>query len=209
MQLISSSLTFPPVKWWAFALGADNVIIDQTEHFQKMSYRNRYNISGANNPIQLSVPLVNGRDQRSAMADVLIHNADKWQVQHWRTLTSVYSRSPFWQYYEHSLGALFVQPFSHLTAFNEAGLQWVQKQLRIDIATSAAGFFVKQYPGDFTDIRNMKPATDKFAPGSFPEYYQVFCERTGFLPNLSILDLLFSEGPNTVAWIKANKARIL
>ena len=204
MNIVSSSVTFAPIRWWAYALNAQSVVIDTTEHFGKMSYRNRYNISGANNPIQLSVPLVHGREQRIPMGQVLIHNADNWQVQHWRTLVSVYKRSPYWEFYEPSLEALFNTNYTHLHEFNHAAFTWSAKQLKANIPLSAADTFIAHYPSGFIDLRGMKPSTDKHILSDFPTYYQLFEERIGFQPNLSILDLLFSEGPATKAWILGN-----
>ena len=204
MNIVSSSVTFAPIRWWAYALNAQSVVIDTTEHFGKMSYRSRYNISGANNPIQLSVPLVHGREQRIPMGQVLIHNADNWQVQHWRTLVSVYKRSPYWEFYEPSLEALFNTNYTYLHEFNHAAFTWAAKQLKANIPLSIAEVYLTHYPSGFIDLRGMKPSTDKHILSDFPTYYQLFEERIGFQPNLSILDLLFSEGPATKAWILGN-----
>ena len=111
-------------------LNADLVIFDGAEHFQKMTHRNRYDISGANNTIKLSVPLVNGRNQRVPMREVCIHNEERWQVQHWRTLVSVYKRTPFFDHYATTLGELFQTQFTHLADFNKATHRWVKAQLR-------------------------------------------------------------------------------
>jgi len=208
MNIVTSSVTFAPIRWWAYALTAQSVVTDTTEHFGKMSYRNRYHISGANNPIQLSVPLVHGREQRIPMADVLIHNADNWQVQHWRTLVSVYKRSPYWEFYEPSLETLFNTAYTHLHQFNRDAFTWVAKQLKATIKIAAAETYIAQYPYSYTDLRSMKPSTDKNLLTGFPTYYQIFEERIGFQPNLSILDLLFSEGPATKAWILRNSEHL-
>ncbi len=201
MQAISSFIPFPPISWCAQALQATTIIFDKAEHFEKMSYRNRYTISGANNVNQLSIPLVKGRNQRITMGDVLIHNEEKWQVQHWRTLTSVYKRSPYWEYYEQSLQVLFDTPFNHLIDFNLATVQWLFRQLKAKTAIEFATTYQASYPADFIALRNLKPSQDRQNDGSFPKYYQVFEDRIGFIPNLSILDLLFAEGPATMLWL--------
>ena len=177
---------------------ADTVILDAGEHFQKMSDRNRYEISGANNGIKLSVPLVNGRNQRVAMKEVRIFNDTRWQVQHWRTLVSVYKRTPFFDHYADSLQPLFETQFSFLTDYNSAALHWVKQQLKIRFEEKETDTYLKEYPQEIIDLRPDKP----IAQHQFPKYYQVFEDRIGFLPNLSILDLLFSEGPNAVSILK-------
>lgn len=202
MNIVSSFIPFPPITWWSFVLKAEELLLDKAEHFEKMSYRNKYAISGANNPIQLSVPLVKGRNQRTPMTDVLIHNEEKWQVQHWRTLVSVYRQTPYWEFYEQSLQHLFETSYTHLTDFNLATLQWTCKQLKLKVPITITDTYLASYPTDTADIRHIKPAKDKEQLKDFPRYYQVFEDRIGFQPNLSILDLLFSEGPMAKGWIE-------
>ena len=193
MTIVSPFLTFPNTGWWMQVAGAGLVILDKGEHFSKMSYRNRYRISGANNPILLTVPLVRGRNQREPMAGVQIFNEERWQVQHWRTLVSVYKRSPFFDHYEDSLLALFETEFTLLTDFNKAALLWVNEQLKMNFTIRETDVFVKDYPAEVVDLRKMKVFN-----ANLPKYYQVFEDRVGFIPDLSILDLLFSEVPGAV-----------
>ena len=187
-------------------IAAGTLVLDKAEHFEKMSYRNRYTIGGANNVNQLSVPLVKGRNQRIPMAEVLIHNEERWQIQHWRTLVSVYKRSPYWEYYEQSLQSIFETQFTHLIDFNLASLQWLVKQLKAQIDIQITETFAASYPAEVLDLRHIKPTSEKYDQGTFPKYYQVFEDRIGFIPNLSILDLLFAEGPATSAWLSKNAA---
>lgn len=207
--LISSFIPFPNILWWAVVGQYDTIMFDIAEHFEKMTYRNRYAIAGANGKIQLSIPLVCGRNQRTPMADVMIYNKENWQVQHWRTLVSVYRRSPYFEHYEHSLESLYNTPFEKLTDFNLASIQWLKKQLHLSFTEEVATRYEKHYAEGTTDIRSLKPAVEKKAMDNFPVYYQVFTERTGFLPNLSILDLLFSEGPYSMRWIHENRKQIV
>ena len=205
MQIVSSLLPFPPICWWAYVIDADLVIFDVAEHFEKMSYRNRYKISGANNPIQLSVPLVSGRDQRTAMSGVRIFNDTSWQQQHWRTLVSVYKQTPFWDHFEPGLKNFFELQYMLLTDFNRAPIHWAMQQLKVNVQISETSSFVTKYPSGIKDIRAIRPGKENLEDQAFPRYYQVFEDRVGFLPNLSILDLIFSEGPQAKKWIMANK----
>ena len=204
MSIVSSYIPFAPIAWWAQLAHDPNVIFDKAEHYEKMSYRNKYNISGANNPIQLSIPLVSGRNQRTVMADVLICNDTDWQTQHWRTLTSVYRQTPFWEFYAHTLEHLYTKTFERLTDFNSASFSWVAQQLKLISDASETDIYLPHYPEGIADMRKIKPSTDKTLHATFPRYYQIFEERIGFQPNLSILDLLFSEGPQTKNWLLAN-----
>ena len=197
MTVISSFLTFPNISWWKLILEAELVMLDAGEHFQKMTSRNRYDISGANNPVKLSVPLVNGRNQHIPMGQVCIFNGETWQTRHWRTLVSVYKRTPYFDHYAPGLQQLFTAEYHQLISFNRASIEWVMKQLLLKFEIEEASVYVKEYPEHIKDLRNFK--NNKLET---PRYYQVFEDRVGFLPDLSILDLLFSEGPGAITRLK-------
>jgi len=195
-QIVSPLIPFPNIAWWQLVNGCDEVIFDHAEHFAKMTYRNRYYITGANGLIQLTVPLAHGRNQRTAMQDVRIDNKERWQVQHWRTIFSVYGRAPYFEHYAPVLEKLFNQKFDDLVTFNHATIQWLKKETGINFNETAASTF-KQYESPVVDLRaNFRPGTEKKSlPAEEAIYYQLFSERNGFYPNLSLLDMLFSEGP--------------
>lgn len=199
MQVISPYLTYPRISWWLRVINAGAIVFDIHEHYEKMSSRNRYKISGSNNSILLTVPLVNGRNQHTPIADVQISNESNWQVQHWRTLVSVYNRSPYFYHYQPSLEQLYEQPFTHLVDFNKAALDWVLKQLKFKPQLLETEAYHRECRDGCIDLRN-----DKSTALPMPKYYQVFEDRIGFVPDLSILDLLFSEGPHAKDWLRAN-----
>jgi hypothetical protein len=206
---ISSLIPFPDISWWAAISSCDTLYIDVNEHFQKMSFHNRYYIAGSNGMIQLSVPLAGGRDQHAIMRNIGIFNQNRWQVQHWRTISSVYRRSPYFDFYERDLQLLFETPYSSLTDFNLATIHWLKQQLKISFDEIYPADYKKEYEGALYDLRGLKPAHKKNTVAPFPQYYQLFSERNGFLSNLSILDLLFSEGPYTMKWITEHRQEIL
>jgi WbqC-like protein family len=175
---------------------ADKVILDIGEHFEKMTGRNRYAISGANNPILLSVPIESGRNHHAAMRDVQVFNKDNWQLRHWRTLISVYKRTPFFEHYESSLSALYEHRYEKLADLNLAALQWAMRQLKLDMDIEVRPEYVKD-AGEMMDLRD-----DRVFTNALPRYYQIFEDRVGFLEDLSILDLLFSEGPASRGLLK-------
>jgi hypothetical protein len=193
--IVSSFMPFPSIAWWMSAAKSETIILDRAEHFEKMSYRNKYYITGANGPITLSIPLTDGREQRKPMKDVQICNKDRWQIQHWRTLVSVYKRSPYFEHYEPSLERLFHTQYDLLIDFNLATIEWLKAQLKLKCNIEFADTYLKEHEGTI-DLRNLKRSKD--VANNTPKYYQLFEERNGFLPNLSLLDLLFSEGPATV-----------
>ena len=199
--IVSSFMPFPSIAWWMEVAKSNTLILDRAEHFEKMSYRNKYYITGANGPVTLSIPLTDGREQRKPMRDVGICNKDRWQVQHWRTLVSVYKRSPYFEHYEPSLEPLFLTPYALLTDFDLASIEWSKKQLRLTFDIEFADCYLKDHEGAI-DMRNMKRSKEDVT--NAPKYYQLFEERNGFVPNLSMLDLLFSEGPGSVELINGS-----
>lgn len=189
-------VAFPNVYWWRQFAHSTVVLLDYAEHFRKMSFRNRYLIAGPDGVVTLSVPVAEGRQQRRSMGSVRTDARDKWQIRQWRTLQSTYNRSPYFEFYAHQLEPLFSRPYELLVDFNRDSIEIVAQLLglRPEIRT------VTEYtpvPADgVLDLRNeflCKAYEAKLEPTK--PYHQVFSDRTGFLPNLSILDLLFNEGP--------------
>jgi hypothetical protein len=194
--LLSPTVPFPPLNWWRQALACQNVVIDTGEHYQKMSYRNRYYVASAQGKMLLSLALANGRNQRIASNQVRIAYNEPWQQQHWRTLVSLYQRSPYFEFFEHYFEPMFQQQYEYLHEWNMVGIQQIIKILKLPITLTETKVYQKHYSEEYIDIRNdFKPSPKK--EWHHPEYYQVFKDRIGFVPDCSILDLIFCEGMQT------------
>lgn len=175
-----------------------HTVFEQYESFQKMSYRNRCQVLGAGKVLDLTVPLIGGRDQKAFTKDIRIDNGYHWQVQHWRTLESCYNKSPFFFYYRDSLEALLFQSFERLWDLDLATINWVVEKLKFEIRVEFSGSFKRQVEGDTMDYRNrFKPSNRK--RNNFSLYQQVF--DNGFETNLCILDLLFNLGPASLEYL--------
>ena len=198
MNLIIESQYLAPVIAYKMSIQISNVEFELYEHYRKMSFRNRCVVMGAHGPITLSVPLEDGRDQRLPFREIRVANRQNWQSQHWKTITSCYNRSPWFEYYRDELEELYREPFSLLIDWNMACWGWMTRQLGLSVKTSFTDAYHPYYDeNEYVDFRN------KLLPKSinheFPQsikYQQVFEERTGFVPHCSILDLLFCEGKN-------------
>lgn len=194
--LLTESQYFPCIYFYKALIDHNTLLIEKYEHYQKLSYRNRCYIAGPNGTILLSVPLARGKNQRTLMKDVRISNEEKWQALHWKTLVSAYRRSPWFEYYEDDLQGLFDQPFTFLLDWNLACFEWANRMLGYSCTPDFTNAYEKEYDPatGITDARNRFRPGERTEQGAGPAYTQVFQDRTGFLPNLSILDLLFCEG---------------
>jgi hypothetical protein len=192
--MISSSIPFPPVSWWMYACKAKNITFDLAEHYQKMSYRNRYYLAAPEGKLLMSLPLEHGRNQRIPVNEVKLSDRTDWQSNHWKTIVSLYRRSPFFEYFEHQFRPLFEQKYERLHDWNIEGIKLMNTLLKLDLTfSSEKENYIKSYPEEIIDLREkLKPQQEPLT--AIPQYYQVFEERVSFIPDCSILDLLFCEG---------------
>lgn len=201
MTLLSDLQYLPPSTLFKRSIEYSNIEFDIYEPFHKMSFRNRCVIAGSNGPVLLSIPLQEGREQRKPMKEVRIDNKRSWQDQHWKTIVSCYNRSPWFQFYGDEMEALYKAKFELLADWNMACWNWVTAKLGLGMPTNfSAGYQANYDPNKYIDFRGrLMPSTiQKQFPGPVI-YRQVFEERTGFIPHLSIIDLLFCEGKNALS----------
>lgn len=192
--LLAPICPFPNVYWWSKVLYHQHTLLDTSEHFEKMSLRNRYMIANATGVLSLSIPLAQGRQQRKPMCDVLIDNSTPWQSQHWRSIKTAYNRSPYFEYFEQDLQLLFSTPFEQLVDFGLASISLIAQLMNQKIDLKLKTEYQKNCDASMLDIRgHFKANKYDQSAASFPVYAQVFDDRLGFLPNLSLLDLLFAE----------------
>ena len=192
MNLITELQYFPSVIFYKNSYEFSNIIFEQYESYQKMSFRNRCIIAGANGLITLSIPLQEGRNQKTIMKEVKIEDS-KWQTDHWKSIESCYNKSPWFEFYKDELHELYSKPFCFLLDWNLACFEWSIRILGLPLVFSLSEIFIKKYNEDVADFRN------KILPKNYKDYNavayrQVFEDRIGFMPNLSILDLIFCEG---------------
>lgn len=188
---------FGCLEWYKTLSKSTHVLFESCEHYRKMSFRNRCVIAGANGLQHLSVPLQKGRNQATLIRDVRISYTDKWQQDQWKAIMSAYRRSPFFEYYEQDLGELFRRKFDFLFDRNLEMFSWIISKLPLNLQIGFTAQYVDTYPTNplIQDHRNRwLPKNFQLTPELF-HYKQVFEDRIGFQANLSILDLLFCEGP--------------
>lgn len=196
--VLLSTAYFAPVHFYARYLHHRQVYIEQYENFTKQTYRNRCVILGGNGPITLVVPVVKGRGPKTLIKDIQISYDTEWQRNHWQTIVSAYNSSPYFEYYQDELQPFFEKKFTFLLDFNSQIHRVLCDFLEITDESILTGDFEKTAPGTLNYREMISPKNtinpdDKFEP---VRYTQVFEEKFDFIPDLSILDLLFNQGPN-------------
>lgn len=190
---------FPNVAHVAIMVKSDVVYFEVCDNYQKQSHRNRTEIYGANGKLALTVPVSYTQKNRQLYKDVKIANEDNWQQQHIKSLQSAYSMSPFFEFYIDDLMPLFEKRFDYILDFNLHCFEVLLHMLQLNIISKPTLCFEKE-PIDKTDYRQL--VKRNFEVNSLQPYTQVFTEKHGFISNLSVLDLIFNEGPNTELYLK-------
>ena len=172
-------------------------IIDTHENFVKRSERNRTTILSANGVMDLTVPIINSNRPRTPMCDIKIDYSKRWQHQHWISIVSAYSSSPYFEHYMDYFESFYNREYTHLVDYNFQLLEVILKLIgRGQMPTISEGYV------ESTDLDiDLRPKKRDSAFCAEP-YFQVFSDKMAFAPNLSILDLLFAEGPNSVSVLK-------
>ena len=185
---------------WSLMTTAQTLIIEQYDYYQKQTLRNRTYIHGANGKLLLSIPVKHlGKIGHQYYHNVKIENSFAWQKQHWKSIQSAYRSSPYFEFYEDDLAVFYKTEFSSLYTFNKAYLEVLLKLMGWEPRL----LYTQSYETTTadTDIRAQIEQKNNTADLAL-KYTQVFEEKNGFIPNLSIIDLLFNEVPNTLTLLK-------
>lgn len=178
----------PPVSWCRAVVQAGIVAMEAHEHYQKGSWRNRCEIAGPNGRQLLSVPLMKGKNNKMPIRDVRIAYDEPWQRQHWRSIGTAYGNAPFFEHYAHEMARFYEKKYTFLFDFNFELTEFVLLQKM-------------KWPGRILVTDSYQPCCPE-QPETLPRYPQVFEEKNGFLPDLSILDLLMCAGKNGLDYLR-------
>lgn len=197
---------FGPVQWYQKLYRYDHCLIEQYDSYQKQTFRNRCVIATANGLQALTVPTVSSGfaagTEKCLLKDVRISDHNNWRRIHWNALQSAYSESPFFDYYADDIRPFFEQRYEFLVDFNEAIRQKMCELLDIHPHVEYTSEFIL-HPSTLNDFRDAISAKHPQPDADFEpkRYWQVFQQKHGFLPNLSILDLLFCMGPEAIFYL--------
>lgn len=194
------------IPYFSKLLHTPQIIIEQQEHYRKGSFRNRCYIATAQGPQLLSIPLLSGKHQQAPIQSVQIDHKARWQQQHWRSIKTAYGNSPFYEYYLPYLEPLYQQPYDYLFDFCWDVQQVLLQLLQVSPNLTRSDHYATTTGDDCLDFRHQllprNYATYSDATYQIVPYPQVFEDRQGFLPNLSVLDLLFCTGPESIGYLQ-------
>ena len=191
---------FPTIETFKHLVGDDHIIFETFDHYQKQTYRTRCSIYAANGKLDLIIPIKHAKDHRQFTKDVRIENDFNWQKNHFKSLENAYRSSPFFEYYEDEIISIYASKDQFLLDFLFKTIDLSFKLTNISKEYSQTSEFFMTYK----EVNDLRPLAD-FKSSKTPKidpYIQVFDNKHGFISNLSILDLLFNEGPNALNYLE-------
>lgn len=191
MKLLLPTAYFPPISYFSDICRHDELVIETQETFPKQTLRNRCEIATSQGSFRLSVPLA-GRSNKSKAFEVRIAQTN-WRELHWKSIMTAYGSSPFFIFYEQEIRALLNSQQDNLIAYNTELLKGIFKLLKLNKSIIFTSVYETEFEG--TNRRN-------FHKSIVNPYHQVFNEKTGFINDLSILDLIFNLGPQSLSYLQ-------
>jgi hypothetical protein len=206
-SVLLATAYLPPIEYIIQCLRFESVVIEQFETYPKQTYRNRCIIATANGLLHLSIPIKKPNGNHTLTRDIEIDFSGRWNQVHWRAITSAYTHSPYFMHYCDKFEVLYNDPPKLLQEFNSELLKLIFKLLKTDLDLSYTSEYTVN-PDGIPDLREVIHPKHVVSypekPLSFIEYTQTFSNKYSFIPNLSIIDLLFNEGPGALDFLKSN-----
>jgi hypothetical protein len=190
---------FSPIYQYSALVNAEEITFEMDDNFQKQSYRNRCYIFNTNGKQLLNIPIKHPiSSNRKKTKEALVENISPWQIQHFKSLKTAYRNSPFFEFYVDDLIPIFEKKYTYLQDVNIDTFLFVSEALQINADFKKTTSYLLGSGNN--DYRNL--ASAKMQPKEVADtYIQMFDDKHGFIPNLSILDLLFMEGPNAISFL--------
>jgi hypothetical protein len=201
-SILIESQYFPSVAYFVAIYNAKEVWIENYELFEKRSFRNRCTIQTSNGSLDLTVP-VYGANKKNLTQKLQIDMHEKWVNNHWRAIQSAYGKSPFFDFYAQGFNEILFSKETNLFNLNQKLLTNCLSCLQIDTKIGLTTLYEKKPEPHIIDLRSrIHPRKPLSALNWFnaKPYQQIF--GNNFVPNLSVLDLLFCSGPESLMVLK-------
>lgn len=210
MNIYLSSAYLAPVEYYTKFLTEKTVFIEKHENYLKQSYRNRCTILSANGTIPLSIPVKHSSGEKTLVKDIRIADHGNWQHMHWNAIVSAYSSTPYFEYYQDDFAPFYHKKYSFLFDYNEELRILINKLLGIEkqniLYTELYKTDLEKSDLDFREIIHPKKEYKLLDLEFFPQkYYQVFNQKFSFVENMSIIDLLFNMGNESILVLMNSK----
>ena len=202
-KIILTTAYLASIQYYSKLLHYNEIFIEIQENFIKQSYRNRCKIYGANGELALTIPIKKD-NPKTLTKDIVIDYDTNWRKLHWKSIESAYRSSPFFEFYEDDFRPFYEKKFKYLVDFNIKIQNILLEHLEINTKIAFTEDYIHAYGDEVDDFREKIHPKRMHDDSRFEplEYVQVFQEKYGFIPNLSIIDLLFNEGPNAINILK-------
>lgn len=200
-SILLPALYLAPVSYFHEILKCEgSLIIEQYENFPKQTYRNRTKIATANGILELTVPIQHGRKQHGAMKDVKINYDHDWQRLHIQSIETAYRSSAYFEYYEDDFSIFYEKKFDYLMDLTMAQTEMILKILKIKKEINLSSSYQKEFADGIDFRQSIHPKKPSVYEDPKP-YYQVFEDRQGFIADVSIIDLIFNQGPQSKSFL--------
>jgi hypothetical protein len=190
----------PPVEYFVqLNTYKPDILLEREEHFPKQTYRNRANIYSPDGVLTLVVPVIKGSKNHTKIIDVKISYDFMWQRLHWQSLQACYRRSAYFEFYEDDFAPFYEKQITFLFDYNQELLNLLLKLTKIKTELN----YTDEYQAEYPDLHDFRLAIHPKKENEMQQkpYFQVFEDRQGFKKNLSIIDLLFNQGPQTINYL--------
>jgi hypothetical protein len=199
-KLLLTTAYLGPIDYYRQILSCNHLTIEQNDHYTKQTYRNRCRIATGNQLLDLTIPVIRPKE-KCPTKEIQISYQENWRTIHWRAIESAYNSTPFFEYYKDDFEVVFQKKYNYLIDFNMDLLEVTLRLLKIKTEIEKSTEYISKEDVHWLDMR------DGFHPkrvstAYIKPYYQVFDQKFGFQPNLSIIDLLFNMGPESIFTLK-------
>jgi len=188
---------WPPIACFSFFNGSGEWVLEQHEHYQKQTLRNRCSICGANGPQWLIIPVIRKHGMKTPVREVMLDLSKDWQRTHWLAIESAYGSSPYYEFFREEIRPFYrVEKSLSLIDYNATILKWCLEALDYNVKITYTDSYLPGYKEG--DYRKSLPVYEPVP------YYQVFARKHDFVPGQSILDLIMNEGPESWKVLETN-----